>query len=129
MYEVVSQWSDKFRKINVRTNADSPGDSRNARAFGAEGIGLCRTEHMFFEGDRITDVRRFILADTEKDRNKAITKLLPHQRKDFMGIFKAMDGLPVTVRLLDPPLHEFLPHTRSGHEEDGQGNERSIGEG
>ena len=113
MYQTVSEWSDKFRKINVRTNADSPEDSKNARAFGAEGIGLCRTEHMFFEGDRITDVRRFILADTEKDRTKAIKKLLPHQRKDFEGIFKAMDGLPVTVRLLDPPLHEFLPHTEA----------------
>ena len=110
MYEQVSEWSDKFRKINVRTNADSPSDSKNARAFGAEGIGLCRTEHMFFEGDRITDVRRFILSDNEKDRNKAINRLLPHQRKDFEGIFKAMDGEPVTVRLLDPPLHEFLPH-------------------
>lgn len=113
MYQQVSEWSDKFRKINVRTNADSPEDSKNARAFGAEGIGLCRTEHMFFEGDRITDVRRFILADTEKDRNAAIKRLLPHQRKDFEGIFKAMNGNPVTVRLLDPPLHEFLPHTEA----------------
>jgi len=111
LYKQISDWSDEFRKINVRTNAESPEDSKNALAFGAEGIGLCRTEHMFFEGDRITDVRRFILADTEADRNKAITKLLPHQRKDFEGIFKAMAGLPVTVRLLDPPLHEFLPHT------------------
>jgi len=111
MYQTVSDWSDKYRKINVRTNADSPADSKAARAFGAEGIGLCRTEHMFFEGDRITDVRRFILAENDKDRNKAIKKLLPHQRKDFEGIFKAMDGTPVTVRLLDPPLHEFLPHT------------------
>ena len=113
MYKTVSDWSDRFRKINVRTNADSPDDSKAARAFGAEGIGLCRTEHMFFEGDRITDVRRFILADSEKDRNAAIKKLLPHQRKDFEGIFKAMDGTPVTVRLLDPPLHEFLPHTEA----------------
>ena len=110
MYQTVSDWSDKFRKINVRTNADSPADSKAAIAFGAEGIGLCRTEHMFFEGDRITDVRRFILAETDADRNKAIKKLLPHQRKDFEGIFKAMNGKPVTVRLLDPPLHEFLPH-------------------
>ncbi len=113
MYETVSGWSDKFRKINVRTNADSPSDSKAAIAFGAEGIGLCRTEHMFFEGDRITDVRKFILADTQKDRDAAIKKLLPHQRKDFEGIFKAMDGKPVTVRLLDPPLHEFLPHTEA----------------
>ena len=113
MYKQVSDWSDEYRKINVRTNADSPTDSKNARAFGAEGIGLCRTEHMFFEGDRITDVRKFILADDEKERNQAILRLLPHQRKDFEGIFKAMDGLPVTVRLLDPPLHEFLPHTEA----------------
>ena len=113
MYQTVSDWSDKFRKINVRTNADSPADSAAAIAFGAEGIGLCRTEHMFFEGDRITDVRRFILAENDKDRNKAIKKLLPHQRKDFEGIFKAMNGKPVTVRLLDPPLHEFLPHTEA----------------
>ncbi|MCL4146188.1 UNVERIFIED_CONTAM: hypothetical protein GTU68_049343 [Idotea baltica] len=113
MYQTVSDWSDKFRKINVRTNADSPADSKAAIAFGAEGIGLCRTEHMFFEGDRITDVRRFILAESDTERNKAIKKLLPHQRKDFEGIFKAMNGKPVTVRLLDPPLHEFLPHTEA----------------
>lgn len=111
MYQTVSQWADDFRKINVRTNADSPADSKAAIAFGAEGIGLCRTEHMFFEGDRITDVRRFILAETEEDRNAAIKRLLPHQRKDFEGIFKAMAGKPVTIRLLDPPLHEFLPQT------------------
>jgi len=111
MYQTVSGWSDEHRKINVRTNADSPADSKAAIAFGAEGIGLCRTEHMFFEGDRITDVRRFILAENDRDRNRAIKKLLPHQRKDFEGIFKAMAGKPVTVRLLDPPLHEFLPHT------------------
>ena len=113
MYQTVSEWSDKYRKINVRTNADSPTDSKAAIAFGAEGIGLCRTEHMFFEGDRITDVRRFILAETDTDRNKAIKKLLPHQRKDFEGIFKAMAGKPVTIRLLDPPLHEFLPQTEA----------------
>lgn len=113
MYQTVSEWSDKFRKVGVRTNADSPADSAAAIAFGAEGIGLCRTEHMFFEGDRLTDVRRFILAENEADRNKAIKRLLPHQRKDFQNIFKAMDGKPVTVRLLDPPLHEFLPHTQA----------------
>lgn len=113
MYQTVSEWSDKYRKIKVRTNADSPADSAAAIAFGAEGIGLCRTEHMFFEGDRITDVRRFILADNDTDRNKAIKKLLPHQRRDFEGIFKAMDGKAVTIRLLDPPLHEFLPHTEA----------------
>ena len=113
LYETVSQWADDFREINVRTNADSPADSKAAIAFGAEGIGLCRTEHMFFEGDRITDVRRFILSDNEKDRNAAIKRLLPHQRKDFEGIFKAMAGKPVTIRLLDPPLHEFLPHSEA----------------
>ncbi len=113
LYQTVSQWADEFREINVRTNADSPADSKAAIAFGAEGIGLCRTEHMFFEGDRITDVRRFILSDNEKDRNAAIKRLLPHQRKDFEGIFKAMAGKPVTIRLLDPPLHEFLPHSEA----------------
>ncbi len=111
MYQTISEWSDKYRQIKVRTNADSPADSAAAIAFGAEGIGLCRTEHMFFEGDRITDVRRFILAESDVERNKAIKRLLPHQRKDFAGIFKAMDGKPVTIRLLDPPLHEFLPQT------------------
>ena len=116
MYETVSGWADEYRKINVRTNADSPKDSEAALAFGAEGIGLCRTEHMFFEGDRITDVRRFILAETDEDRNAAILKLLPHQRADFEGIFTAMNGKPVTVRLLDPPLHEFLPHTEADME-------------
>lgn len=116
MYQTVSGWSDEYRQINVRTNADSPKDSAAAIAFGAEGIGLCRTEHMFFEGDRITDVRRFILAENEDDRNNAITKLLPHQRDDFEGIFTAMDGKPVTIRLLDPPLHEFLPHTEADKE-------------
>ena len=113
MYQTISEWSDKYRKIKVRTNADSPKDAVAAIAFGAEGIGLCRTEHMFFEGERITDVRRFILAETDKDRSAAIKRLLPHQRKDFEGIFKAMDGKPVTIRLLDPPLHEFLPHTEA----------------
>jgi pyruvate,orthophosphate dikinase len=116
MYQTVSGWSDQYRKIGVRTNADSPKDSEAALAFGAEGIGLCRTEHMFFEGDRITDVRRFILAENEEDRNAAIVKLLPHQREDFEGIFTAMNGKPVTIRLLDPPLHEFLPHTKADME-------------
>ena len=94
----------------MRTNADTPEDAKAARAFGAEGIGLCRTEHMFFEGDRIRAVREMILADDEAGRRKALAKLLPMQRGDFEGIFRAMDGLPVTIRLLDPPLHEFLPH-------------------
>ncbi|MEX2545681.1 MAG: pyruvate, phosphate dikinase [Phycisphaeraceae bacterium] len=104
------KWADKHRTLNVRTNADTPEDSTRARKFGAEGIGLCRTEHMFFEGDRIKAMREMILADTETDRRKALAKLLPYQREDFIGIFTAMKGLPVTVRLLDPPLHEFLPH-------------------
>jgi pyruvate,orthophosphate dikinase len=117
MYELVSQWSDKNRKINVRTNADTPKDAAAARAFGAEGIGLCRTEHMFFEGDRIWAIREFILAEDAAGRKKALGKLLKHQQKDFEGIFKAMDGLPVTVRLLDPPLHEFVPHTASDQRE------------
>lgn len=103
-------WADKYRKLKVRTNADNPEDSKRARDFGAEGIGLCRTEHMFFEGDRIVAMREMILAENEDDRRAALKKLLPFQRKDFEGIFKAMKGLPVTIRLLDPPLHEFLPH-------------------
>ncbi len=113
MYKEVSDWADQYRSINVRANADSPKDAETARAFGAEGIGLCRTEHMFFEGDRIWDIRSFILAQSEKEREAALKKLLPHQRKDFEGLFKAMAGLPVTVRLLDPPLHEFLPHSEA----------------
>ena len=103
-------WADKVRKLKVRTNSDTPHDSDVARKFGAEGIGLCRTEHMFFEGDRIVAVREMILADDEAGRRAALAKLKPIQRKDFEGIFKAMNGLPVTIRLLDPPLHEFLPH-------------------
>ena len=103
------KWADQFRTMAVRTNADSPADSKRARDFGAEGIGLCRTEHMFFEPDRIIHMRAMILAQDEADRRAALKKLLPFQRKDFEGIFKAMNGLPVTVRLLDPPLHEFCP--------------------
>ena len=103
-------WADRVRRLSVRTNADTPHDSDVARKFGAEGIGLCRTEHMFFEGDRIRAVREMILAEDESGRRKALAKLKPMQRRDFEGIFKAMDGLPVTIRLLDPPLHEFLPH-------------------
>ncbi len=117
MYNLISQWSDSNRKINVRTNADTPKDAAAARSFGAEGIGLCRTEHMFFEGDRIWAIREFILAEDEAGRKKALAKLLKHQQKDFEGIFKAMDGLPVTVRLLDPPLHEFVPHTAADQKE------------
>ncbi|HSZ63902.1 MAG TPA: pyruvate, phosphate dikinase [Terriglobales bacterium] len=102
-------WAEPFRKIGVRANADIPRDAIQAKAFGAEGIGLCRTEHMFFAPDRIKHMRAMILANNEKDRRKALNKLLPFQRKDFIGLFKAMEGLPVTIRLLDPPLHEFLP--------------------
>ena len=104
------EFADKYTKMNVRTNADTPKDATVARGFGAQGIGLCRTEHMFFEGDRIKAMREMILADDEKGRRKALDKLLPMQRSDFEGIFTAMDGFPVTVRLLDPPLHEFVPH-------------------
>jgi pyruvate,orthophosphate dikinase len=110
-YKELMQWADQMRTLRVRTNADSPEDSRVAIKFGAEGIGLCRTEHMFFGPDRIKAVRQMILSDTLEGREKALSKLLPFQRKDFLGIFKAMQGLPVTIRLLDPPLHEFLPHT------------------
>jgi pyruvate, orthophosphate dikinase len=102
-------WAEPFRKIGVRANADIPRDAKQARAFGAEGIGLCRTEHMFFAEDRIAHMRAMILADNEKDRRVALKKLLPMQRADFIGLFRVMDGLPVTIRLLDPPLHEFLP--------------------
>ncbi len=109
-FSTVMGWADKYRTLKVRTNADTPADAKRAREFGAEGIGLCRTEHMFFEGERIQAMRAMILATTTKDRRAALKKLLPLQRKDFIGIFKAMDGLPVTIRLLDPPLHEFLPH-------------------
>jgi pyruvate,orthophosphate dikinase len=103
-------WADEARRLRVRANADTPADARIARGFGAEGIGLCRTEHMFFEGDRITAMREMIVARDEGGRRRALAKLLPMQRSDFEGIFEAMDGLPVTIRLLDPPLHEFLPH-------------------
>jgi len=103
-------WADDVRKLRVRANADTPKDARVARQFGAEGIGLCRTEHMFFEGDRITAMREMIVARDEPGRRRALAKLLPMQRADFEGIFEAMTGFPVTIRLLDPPLHEFLPH-------------------
>lgn len=110
-------WVDKYRRMNVRTNADTPHDSKVAREFGAEGIGLCRTEHMFFEGDRITAVREMILAADLEGRKAALSKILPMQKGDFLGIFREMKGLPVTIRLLDPPLHEFLPHSDSEIEE------------
>ncbi|UXR65110.1 pyruvate, phosphate dikinase [Bdellovibrio bacteriovorus] len=110
-FERIMKIADGIRKLKVRTNADTPKDAQTARNFGAEGIGLCRTEHMFFGADRIDAVREMIIADNKADREKALTKLLPMQREDFYGLFKVMDGLPVTIRLLDPPLHEFVPHT------------------
>jgi len=109
-YSELLGWADESRQLRVRANADTPRDARIARNFGAEGIGLCRTEHMFFEGERITAMREMIVARDEIGRRQALDKLLPMQRSDFEGIFEAMDGLPVTIRLLDPPLHEFLPH-------------------
>jgi pyruvate, orthophosphate dikinase len=110
-FHVLMGWVDEIRRLRVRTNADTPADARTARAFGAEGIGLCRTEHMFFAPERILAVREMILAADEKGRRAALDKILPMQRGDFLDIFRAMDGLPVTIRLLDPPLHEFLPHS------------------
>jgi pyruvate,orthophosphate dikinase len=109
-FDRLMSWADEVRTLGVRANADTPADARMARAFGAEGIGLCRTEHMFFEGDRITAMREMIVARDEGGRRRALAKLLPMQRLDFEGIFEAMAGYPVTIRLLDPPLHEFLPH-------------------
>ena len=113
----VMRWADKYRTLGVRTNADTPEDAQRARDFGAQGIGLTRTEHMFFEGDRIRAMREMILAETRDERVAALAKLLPYQREDFVGIFRAMKGLPVTVRLLDPPLHEFLPNDAKAQEE------------
>jgi pyruvate,orthophosphate dikinase len=110
-FQMLMEWTDKFKKLGVRTNADTPEDSAIARGFGAEGIGLTRTEHMFFGGNRIDAVREMILANNVEDRKEALAKIEPMQKEDFVGIFEAMEGLPVTVRLLDPPLHEFLPHT------------------
>jgi pyruvate,orthophosphate dikinase len=110
-FSTLMSWADRARKLGVRANADTPNDARVAVKFGAEGIGLCRTEHMFFEGERIRAVREMILSDDEKSRRAALAKLLPMQRQDFAELFEIMGGLPVTIRLLDPPLHEFLPHT------------------
>jgi len=109
-YAKLMTWADEHRRLRVRANADTPADAKRAREFGAEGIGLCRTEHMFFEGDRITAMREMIVAPDEAGRRRALAKLLPMQREDFEGMFEAMAGYPVTIRLLDPPLHEFLPH-------------------
>ena len=110
-FSKLMSWADSFRKLKVRTNSETPKDTKTAKDFGAEGIGLCRTEHMFFDEERILSVREMILSKTKEDRAIALQKLLPYQRKDFIDIFKIMSGLPVTVRLLDPPLHEFLPRT------------------
>ena len=108
-FSKLMKWADNFRQLNIRTNSETPLDTKIAREFGAEGIGLCRTEHMFFEENRILSVREMIISKSKEDRANALKKLLPHQRKDFIEIFKIMSGLPVTIRLLDPPLHEFLP--------------------
>jgi pyruvate,orthophosphate dikinase len=116
-FQELLTWVDEFRTLKVRTNADTPLDSKVARRFGAEGIGLCRTEHMFFEADRIDAVREMILSENREGREKALAKILPMQKTDFLGIFREMKGLPVTIRLLDPPLHEFLPHKDSEIEE------------
>ncbi len=110
-FETLMKWADETRTLKVRTNAETPQDCKTARKFGAEGIGLCRTEHMFFDAERIIAIREMIVASDEIGRRKAIAKLLPYQRKDFIDIFEIMEGLPVTIRLLDPPLHEFIPHT------------------
>ncbi|MGQ9818330.1 MAG: pyruvate, phosphate dikinase [Candidatus Kapaibacteriales bacterium] len=117
IYKQIMNWADKYRRLRVRTNADQPDQASNAIAFGAEGIGLCRTEHMFFGEGKIGPMREMILSDTPEERRKALAKLLPLQRKDFEGIFIAMNGRPVTIRTIDPPLHEFLPHDESGQKE------------
>ena len=116
-FSTIMNWSNKFKKLKIRTNAETEKDSKVARDFGAEGIGLCRTEHMFFDQERILSVRKMILSRTKEDRNNALVELLPHQKNDFRKIFKVMNGLPVTVRLLDPPLHEFLPRATKEIEE------------
>jgi len=117
MFKQLMDWCSKVSRMSVRTNADTPEQTANAVAFGATGIGLCRTEHMFFEGQRIDAMREMILAESVEDRKKALAKLLPYQREDFVGIFKALNGYPATIRFLDPPLHEFLPHETAAQEE------------
>jgi pyruvate,orthophosphate dikinase len=117
MFKQLMDWCSKVTRMQVRTNADTPEQTANAVAFGASGIGLCRTEHMFFEGERIDAMREMIIAQNVADRKKALAKLLPYQREDFVGIFKALNGLPATIRFLDPPLHEFLPHEAAAQEE------------
>src|SRR6187397_1440818 len=110
-FQQLMKWCAAASRMAVRTNADTPEQTANAVAFGAVGIGLCRTEHMFFEGDRIDAMREMILAETLEERKAALGKLLPYQREDFAGIFRALNGYPATIRFLDPPLHEFLPHS------------------
>ena len=117
LFKQLMDWCSKATRLQVRTNADTPEQTENAIAFGATGIGLCRTEHMFFEGERIDAMREMILAESVEDRKKALAKLLPYQREDFIGIFKALDGYPATIRFLDPPLHEFLPHEPSAQQD------------
>jgi pyruvate,orthophosphate dikinase len=109
-FETIMNWADDKRRMTIRANAETPTDAQIARKFGAQGIGLCRTEHMFFDTDRILRMREMILSETEEDRRAALAHLEPMQRQDFIELFKIMAGLPVTIRLLDPPLHEFLPH-------------------
>jgi pyruvate,orthophosphate dikinase len=116
-FKQLMDWCNKVTRLQVRTNADTPEQTANAVAFGASGIGLCRTEHMFFEGERIDAMREMIIAESVEDRKKALAKLLPYQRQDFVGIFKALNGLPATIRFLDPPLHEFLPHDAGAQDE------------
>ena len=116
-YAKLMRWADEVRTLGIRANADTPDQVANAIAFGAQGIGLCRTEHMFFEGNRIDAMREMILAGSKADRANALAKLLPYQREDFIGIFNELKGLPATIRFLDPPLHEFLPHDHAAQSE------------
>ncbi len=116
-FGTIMKWADKYRTLKIRTNGDTPTDAKVARGFGAQGIGLCRTEHMFFDPERIHHMREMILATNTETRKLALAKLLPYQRDDFVQIYREMDGLPVTIRLLDPPLHEFLPHSEKDQQE------------
>jgi pyruvate,orthophosphate dikinase len=128
-FQQLMKWCSDATRMSVRTNADTPEQTANAIAFGAVGIGLCRTEHMFFEGDRIDAMREMILAETVEERKAALAKLLPYQRDDFAGIFRALKGYPATIRFLDPPLHEFLPHTKEqqgARQEDWRAGRASI---
>ena len=127
-FETILGWADEQRRLKVRANADTPEDAARAREFGAEGIGLCRTEHMFFGDERLPVVQEMILADSEAGRRAALDRLLPFQQSDFEGIFEAMAGLPVTIRLLDPPLHEFLPDEEQAHDEKMRARIRALHE-